>query len=356
MHAAEGDFSLRTVPALDPAAIARLRAFVKSDPAARAAAEALRAEADPRLDLPAEALAVIDYEGLVNTDPRRLATVAKLRRMDDVAVVHLWWQASGDPAAAAAVRRHLLAWANTYAPTGNDVNENKLTPLLVAYPEIRDTFTPDERARVEAWLERLGAAHLAGVRESHSFDNRYVKRLRILASCARALGRPDWSAEIAAGIRRYLAGALRADGTSTDLEERDSLGYHVNALRPLVELCAALGPEGVVLYHERNAAGGSIARSVAYVEPYADGTRTREEWRHTKVTLDRERAAAGIPEYQPGVLFDPRAALPLFEEAAFFEPRYRRLVLRLAGKGDAAHPSWRSVVQAALAAPAPPPR
>ncbi|GAB4170434.1 MAG: hypothetical protein Fur0032_09330 [Terrimicrobiaceae bacterium] len=89
--------------------------------------------AGEHLGQPATPLEEIHYEGLVHTNPRRIATVEKLKQMGAMAWVVRYWQTSEDPRAAETLSEWILAWTSTYRPTGNDVNENKLRPVLVAY-------------------------------------------------------------------------------------------------------------------------------------------------------------------------------------------------------------------------------
>jgi len=62
-----------------------------------------------------------------------------------------------------------------------------------------------------------------------------------------------------------------------------------------------------------------------YVIPFATGTKQRREWANTTVQLDKERAAAGLEEYQPGKLFEPEKAYELFELACFYQPEWTRI-------------------------------
>ncbi len=72
--------------------------------------------------------------------------------------------------------------------------------------------------------------------------------------------------------------------------------------------------------------GASVEKSVAYVVLYAIGEQVRQEWVNSKVELDHQRAAAGLEEYQPGRLFDPAEAIPLFEWASCYNREWHKLV------------------------------
>jgi hypothetical protein len=86
----------------------------------------------------------------------------------------------------------------------------------------------------------------------------------------------------------------------------------------------------------------ALPKSVSFLEPYCDGRLTHAEWLGSKVKFDRERAAAGEQKFKPGSKFNPRDGLRVFELASFFDPKYKPLVARLAGRIGAQYPTWQS--------------
>lgn len=344
-----GEFSIRPTIPLDATALGRLRRLAAEDAEAGALVRQVAAEAAAAEAVAPAPLAEIRYAGLVNTDPGRIADVASLRSMDAVAALVQGWQATGEERFAAALRRHLAAWSATYRPTGNDVNENKLTPLLVAWQALRSASAADPEGRITAWVEDLGGRHARAVGESKQLTNRYTKHVRLAVYAGLAAGRAEWVRLGRTGLERFVAGSLRADGTSLDLERRDTLTYHCSALVPALELALLLGDEGRALYAWTAPGAGSLKASVDYVVPYATGERTREEWRNSKVELDRQRAAAGIGHYQAGRLFEPREACNLMEAASAFDPALAPIWAKLAGSPVQRFGSWRQLVHAALA-------
>jgi hypothetical protein len=342
-----GEFSIPSVVPLDANGLARLRRLVVSDPEAAAVAREVKARAAGLLDAEPHPLEVIHYEGLVHTDPRRIATVAKLREMGDVARLVRYWQVTGDDRAAATLRRFVLAWTGTYRLTGNDVNENKFTPLLVAYHALRNTFEPDDRRRVDAWVAELGALHAKAVRTSRHFTNRYAKHVRLTALCGMILDRREWIDAAVGGIKRFVRQSLHPDGTSHDLKRRDTLTYHASGLKPQLQLAKLLARRGRDLYAWQSPRGGSLKKSVEYVIPYAMGTKTRREWTNSKVRLDHRRAEAGLEKYRPGRLYDPNDALELMEEASYFDANLVRVVRHLTGSKARRFPTWRMLMNAA---------
>jgi len=344
-----GEVAIRPTPPLSQGQLAELRRIVAGDAEASALFAELSMEVQPWLDATPAPLRVIDYEGLVNTDPRRIASAARLKEMDGVAAMLHYWQVTQSERAAEALRRFVSAWTATYEPTGNDVNESKLVPLLVAYEGLRGSFEPVERERIDGWLRQLGELHAKAVSESGHLTNRYAKRLRLLALFGRIVDRGDWREAAVTGLKRFVSESLRPDGTSLDLERRDSLTYHISALRPVIEIAMIAQPDGNDLYHWVSPTGSSLKKSVDYVVPYADGSKTREEWHNTTVELDRQRASAGLEYYRPGRLFRPSESLALIEEASAFDPGLVPVALKLHEKPARKFASWTMVVNAACA-------
>ncbi len=342
-----GELSLRPTLPLNEEQRNRLRQIVSTDPEATAIFSSLKKEAASKLDLSPNPIPVLHYEGLLNTESRRIATVASLREMDDCALLLHYWQATGDPAAAATLCRFITSWAEIYQPTGNDVNENKLYPLFTAYEALRPTFPPETKAVIDSWVERLGDLHVKQVKTSTHLTNRYTKHIRLVAMFGRILERAEWQQAAVAGFKRFVTESLRPDGTSLDLERRDTLTYHTSALRPLIELAVIGGDEGAALYTWESPSGSSLKKSVDYVVPFAEGTKTREEWRNTTLDLDRRRAAAGIEAYRQGRLYETKDALPMLEEASFFDASLVPLVRKLHESRASRFGSWTMVVNAA---------
>lgn len=345
-----GEFEIPQTVFLDETQLDRLVLLLTTDPEAKAVAERAVAAAQPGLRRAPEPLAVIHYEGMVHTDPRRVQTVASLDQMGDIALLLRAWQVTRDPAVATHLRRLITAWAQTYQITGNDVNENKFCPLLMAYASLRGTFEAGARDAVDGWVQELGAFHSERVEAAEGFSNRYGKHLRITALCAAVLDRPAWRAAAVEGAKHMIEHGLRPDGSSHDLEHRDSLGYHGSAVRALIEMSLFLPHDDseTTLYDWVAPSGASIRKSVDFVVPYATGEKTREEWRHTKVELDRQRAAAGIAKYQPGASYKPEQALPLMEAACLYDPSLRPLVATLADSSAERFPTWMALMSAAF--------
>ncbi|MEM6392057.1 MAG: alginate lyase family protein [Planctomycetota bacterium] len=345
-----GEFKIAPVLPLTAEQQHQLQQLIQTNPRAAELAQLEIDAARATLDRPLTPLRVIHYEGLVNTHPKRIKAVESLRQMSDTARLLRAWQATSDSAFAAKLQQIIIAWADTYEPTGNDVNENKLYPLLVAYLALREQFTAPQQERVEAWVLALGKHHAREAQRSNRLNNRFTKSLRLVVITGRILDKPDWTETARQGAQRFIAASLFPDGTSHDLRERDTLTYHSSALRPLIQLSILLdGKHPDALYHWTSPNGGSVQKSVQYIIPYATGEKQHREWVHSRVDLDRRRAAAGLEKYRIGRLYEPQQATSLLADAVFYEPQLTPLLAQLLDAPHAQLPSWESLVLTSIA-------
>lgn len=98
-----------------------------------------------RVPNPVETIA---FEGYVSNHPQRIRSVDHLQDM--LALRTLTWAyiITGGQQYATKGRTFLRAWARTYIPTGNDVNENKLNICFYTFHVFGYSFTTSERVEI----------------------------------------------------------------------------------------------------------------------------------------------------------------------------------------------------------------
>jgi len=305
---------------------ARFRALVQDRAEVKQVYDSIRTRADSYLSVPSAPIAVIHYEGLLDTNPDRVASVESL--LDINRLIDMLYAGYGDDAQryVPKIREIVLGWAHTYLPNGNTINEHKLTPLFWAYFLHRDAFSSDEQAEIESWLYDIALLEMGRVRTPN--NNWQSKRLKIIGIIGGILENPTMQDFVVRSIKDFIGSAYFPDGTSVDLRQRDALAYHVSGIEPLLDLFINLRvfSKAYDLYDYTSPSGSSVAMAIAYVMPYVKGEKIHEEWVNTQVQLDKERAAAGIEKYQPGKLFEPQQALPMLRWAVYYHPEFMELV------------------------------
>jgi hypothetical protein len=325
----------------------KLGKLIQTSPEVRALWQSVEQEAKQYLNDAPSPLRVIHYEGLLHTHPDRLATTESLKDLDKVAVWLSAWYGSQHETYAEKIKAYSLAWADTFVPTGNPINENKLEPLIHGYATLKKSFSKAEQQRIEAWLTRIAEAELAYPRIPE--NNWKTKHIKLVGTIGLILNKPAYVAYARESFQKYIENSLYADGTSRDLHHRDALSYHVSGLDPL--LVYALATEQLQgkkstfnPFTHQSPQGGSIKKSVDYVVPYAKGEKVHAEWVNTKVELDRRRAQAGLDYYKPGKPYDPAGALDLFALASYFDPAYGEIVRLLTKESTPKYERWLSVL------------
>ncbi len=302
------------------------RSLLNSDEQVKILYDSIRNLAQTALHHNPRPLEVLHYEGLLDTNPKRIDTEKSLEDVD--AVVNLIYGSYGvkDNIYASRAATIAKAWALTYIPTGNPINENKFIAFFWSYYLFRDQFDAAEKQIFEEWMRKIA---LAEMNRSHTPNNNWqAKRLKIIGLIGNILGDPKMKSFALDGFKDYINSAYYADGTSEDLKKRDALSYHISGIKPCLSVFINFEKfdNDFGLYDYVAESGSSIRKSVEYVIPYASGKKQHREWVNTKVQLDRERAAAGIAKYQPGILFDPKKARPLLEWAAYYNAEYYKLI------------------------------
>ena len=297
----------------------------------------------------------IRTEGLLQGDPKKTATREALRDMPQIYALALVWKVSGDRKYLSALERYLTAWATTDRPRGDPIDDTNLDPVIEAYDMVKGDLPLATEEMVRAWLKSTAEVELSAPfnrpNRATSFNNWHSHRLKIVGEIAFAIGDTALQGYTVRGMRDQIARNLNPDGSSSDFVARDALHYHVYDLEPLLTLAIVLQrATGVNYYTYVSPAGTSIKKSVDWLLPYLDGTKTHAEFVNSTVEFDRQRARNGEAAYKAGTLFDPKNGVTTLLLAAYFDadPGLMPLARKLSGTEDR-YPGWQAVVDAVMA-------
>ena len=271
-------------------------------------------------------LKVMHYEGKLNTDPKRQATV---KALDDMRVISLLTYAviMDNPQKSKyfpKIKELILSWAKTYRPTGNPINENKLEPIFCSYYTFKSFFSSDEQQIVEGFIKEIVKKEKL---RKVSKNNWFTKKVKLLLYAGLILEDKKQISWCIKEFEKYIAHSLRANGSSIEIEHRDAMSYHVAGLKPLLQIAIILNSsiKDPNFYELLSENGCSLKKSSEFVLPYAKKEKVYEQWRNTKVKLDKQRAAAGIAKYQPGYKWKPESGTEFYIMASFFDAKFNSL-------------------------------
>ena len=302
--------------------IKNLKSAIRENDQVKVLFDSIIEEAKTGLDRAPKPVKIIYYEGLLNTNPKRVETVKSFRDIDYVISLIYTSYGNQSPVYRKKAKEIIVAWAKTYKPTGNPINENKFVAFFWGYHLFKNYFNEKEKEIVENWLMEI--ANMEMNRDHTPNTNWEAKRCKMIGIIGCVLEKEKLKNHSIQSFKKYISSSYYEDGTSRDLEQRDALHYHVSGLKPCVSAFINLSKydSRFELFDFVSEKKSSVRKSVEYVVPYATGQKQREEWRNTKVKLDKERAAAGLTEYQPGKLFEPQEAYSLFELACYYNAEW----------------------------------
>lgn len=275
----------------------------------------------------------LPHQGLWDTS---VAAKRDLPVMRDAALV---WRANGDPAAFAMANRMVLAWAATYQPNFNPIDETGLDALVQAYALIQPHMVQANREMVRQFLTRWAQGYVARMDEARFSakprdiwaNNWQSHRVKLVTMMAVATGHSHLFADARRLFWLQLHRNVGQNSEVMDFAQRDALHYVIYDLEPLLQAALAAKSRGEDWYSiaspEGGNPGGSLAQAVRWLVPFADGTQVHQEFVRSSVAFDAQRAKAGVKGYAGP--FDPHDSGHLFWMAAQFDPSYLPLARRL---------------------------
>jgi hypothetical protein len=325
----------------------RLTELVAGDADAAGLLRTLQRNADEALQQSPHPAKQLLSEGRLESDPAKQQTAEALHDMPKLYALAQSYRITGEPRYADGTKKYLLAWATTTEPTGNPIDATNLDSLIVAYDLTRAAMSAAERKTVDAWLGQIALQQINERKPNAatSFNNWNSHRLKLVGLIGFVLQDRQLVETALDGFRQQVAADLMPDGSSYDFHERDAMHYHCYTLDPLLVLAIAAHQNGVRgLYQYTAPNGASLAKSVAFLLPYAQGKLEHAEFVNSHVDFDRRRGAAGQKGYQSGTAFDPKSARRTIELASFFEPQLGELAAQLIGKPERRYANWQMVL------------
>jgi hypothetical protein len=302
---------------------------------AAAAGEQVVHRVSPLLDSQPKPMPRLYLAGYLPHQGQHDESVRGVRQLELMRDAALAWRGGAGDAYYDLAARYLLAWAATYQPTLQPIDETHFDTLVDAYAILKPRLAGEDRQRIGNWLADWANAYVqdmqgANERGNHNggwSNNWQSHRIKLVTMIATAIGDEKLFATARLLFRRHVLENIGPDGQVTDFTQRDALHYVVYDLEPLLQAALAARSRGEDWYDEGLVEGRSLKQAVAWLLPYVTGEKTHEEFVHSTEPFDRRRAEAGLKEYSG--LFEPRHAAGLFWLAAEFEPRYRDVAERL---------------------------
>ncbi|WP_426134808.1 alginate lyase family protein [Pseudomonas sp. PWP3-1b2] len=316
---------------------AALAANVCQPVASNPTSAALLAAAQRHLGDQPQPLAHLHTEGTLPNHGIREQSIAAEKDWPVMRQAALAWRLSGDPRYLKQVDTYLAAWADVYQPDFNPIDETNLDMVINAYALTADHLRLETRDASRRLIRTLSNGYIAhiqqfnGQKKGTQTNNWQSHRVKLVTVAAAALGDQAMLEQAHQLFKQQIADNVLPDGSVTDFQDRDALHYVVYDLEPLVQAALAAKPYGGE-WLNLTANGASLRAALDWLVPYATGQRSHQEFVHTHVQFDKDRAGVGEAGYSG--TWQPKSSATLFWLAAQLDARYLPVAKQLA-----AHPA-----------------
>jgi len=249
---------------------------------------------------------------------------------------------TGDKRYLDAEDRYLTAWLDVYKVSFNPIDETKMDQII----EVYDLASPDlpaaTREKMNGFLREMATGYLERIDKQmagHKEDNANWQshRIKLIVLAAYGLGDAELIGRAEKAFRRQVSVNIAADGAVVDFTKRDALHYVTYDLEPLTVAALAAKEHGHNWFH--GAAGApSVAIAVDWLLPFALGEKTHEEFVHSSVRFDADRAKAGLKGYSGQ--WEPANSIHLFQLAAVLDAKYQQVPEQIIQKRGGHPASW----------------
>lgn len=299
---------------------------------ARAADAALKRNPDP--------LPVVHVEGTLPTLPAYKRAQQARRDWGAMAVLAAAYAMDREANYLNGYAGYLSAWLNLYRISGNPIDETALGDWLLAYRSAGAALPAALAQRMREFACDLGIRYTQAQPASRktSTNNWQSHRAKLAVMGAHVCGNAALISQAEAVFAKQIEQNLLASGESIDFAERDAIHYVVYSVEPLLEasLFAQLYRRSLFAITGLN--GQSITRTLHWLAPYARGEKAHEEFVHSHVPFDAERAAVGVAGFTGP--FSPKKAQWAYWLAARLDDRWLELSQKLGVPPITQRASW----------------
>jgi hypothetical protein len=298
----------------------------------RAAAAALEHSPDP--------IPVVHTEGTLPTVPSYQRALQARKDWGSISVLANAYAMNQEPRYLDGYARYLAAWLDVYKISGNPIDETALGDWLLAYRSAGAALPPVLAQRMRQFACDLAVRYTQPQPASRktSTNNWQSHRVKLAVMGAHVCGKPALIAEAEAAFAAQIQDNLLPSGESVDFAERDAIHYVVYSVEPLLEAALFARPQGRSLFTITGRKGQSIGRTLDWLAPYARGDKTHEEFVHSQVRFDAQRAAAGVAGFAGP--FSPKKAQWIYWLAAQVDVKWLELSEKLGSPSTTQRASW----------------
>lgn len=298
-----------------------------ASPDERDAAITLAQAALPRTPHP---MIHLHTDGLLPHQGARDESVNAERDWDAARDLAVGYCVTGDAVYLTHTEAILSAWIKTYQPDFNPGDEANFEQLFLAADIIDSAMPAPLLAQWQGFAARLSAGYLAEIdRHAADADNRQSTRIKLATMAAYVVADTAAIGHLEAAFTAQLNNSVQSDGSTADYAKRDALYYVVRDLQPMVTAALAAHDHGENWYGITAPSGVTLQSALAWLNTYATGADTHQEFMRSGVAYDFDRRNAGLEGFSG--TWTPSGSAQLYLYASALDRRWADLALQLGG-------------------------
>ncbi len=328
-------------PASTPFAIISPKlAEALKDQASTPEAQAIIKVADDGLSKTPDPIPKIHVEGIL---PHQGLWDVSLKAEQDWPLIQAFgfaYRLTGDRKYLDAEDKFLSAWMDVYKPSFDPIDETPMDQFILGYDLTRADLSADTKAKMDTFLRALATGYLDAISKQVTngkvdIDNWQSHRIKLITLSAFALGDDALIDQAHKVFLDHLAVNINPEGMVDDFVKRDALHYVLYDLGPLDMAALAAKSHGQDWFHASSSNGSSLMLATDWLTPFALGEKTHEEFVHSKIGFDAQRARAGMKGYSGP--FEPATSLTLYQLSAMLDPKYETTYQQICQNAGSGH-------------------
>ncbi len=267
----------------------------------------------------------IQMEGKLDTDPAKKQTVKSLEDLKKLYLFSYSYKLSQNQKYLTKASEFILAWAKTYKASGNSVDETHLEQLFEGYAWVRANMATVDVNIVDTWLKTIAEKEmLVKYKDDRDINNWNSHRINIVGQIGYITFDKKYTDYALDAYKKQIQNNLYSDGSSMDYVTRDALHYHAFDLWALLNFARTASLHGVDLYNYQSASGASLKKSVHFLYPYINGTKTHAEFIKSQATWDVVTGSKN-----KAATWNPNEGLYIMELAYYFDDTALPLIQKI---------------------------
>lgn len=228
-------------------------------------------------------------------DPELIASREAFKDAGNMAVLALTYRLTNNKDYLNKTKQTLLSWAKINHPTGHPIDETNLEGMIWAYDLIACDLSDQDKHTILDWFERMRSKKIVWEFDKLSSTNNHrIHQIKMLLLLDKILQRhSDWFHEIKNAESYASINLDPQSGVSVDYRQRSALFYHNYDVQPWLEISLVT-----------DCCRKATNQAFVFLEKKIVTHRIGNEFFHSQVKLDTERAKNGFTYAQRGGRFD----------------------------------------------------